>query len=61
MPSYDIPLLVTIEADNYNNALIEAKALTEGVSQTDEVLISVINNFETDNEGQRVIYLDPVE
>jgi hypothetical protein len=59
MPRFDIPLLVTIEADTYAEAIREGHDLADGIGQTEELSVSVVLNFEHDNDGQRVLYLHP--
>ena len=60
MPKYDVALVVSIEADTYNEALKSAVDLADGIAQDGE-LICAITAYDSDNEGQRVLYLDPVE
>lgn len=61
MPAYDVALLVTIEADSYEEALGEARMLAEGVASAEELSCSAVLDYERDNEGQRVLYLHPEE
>lgn len=57
MPKFDLALLVTIEAATYAEAVREAHNLADGLGDTEELSVSLVLNFERDNEGQRVLYL----
>lgn len=58
MPNFDIALILTVEADNYHKALKHADNLAEGVAADGEN-ISAVFDYESDNDGQRVLYLHP--
>jgi hypothetical protein len=57
MPFYDIPLVLTIAADSYESAMSEADDFIEG--NTDDGIGLCVAGHETDNAGQRVVYLHP--
>jgi hypothetical protein len=56
MKSYDIALIVTIEADSYDDALKQAEDLAEGVGDGGEN-ISVVRQYNRDNENWRSVDL----
>lgn len=57
MPKFDIPLIMTVEADSYEEAFQEAdfvrKSLLADGYTADHA------DLEYDNEDQRVVYLHP--
>jgi hypothetical protein len=61
--TYQIPILLTIEADNYADALDSAEGIAQEMDEDDTICdegilnIEVVRNFEHDNDGQRVLYL----
>ena len=57
--SYDVALLVTVTAPTYEDALIEAENIADGLGQ-EEVFVSAVLDYEYDNDGQRVLYLHPI-
>lgn len=59
MQEFDIALIVTIEADSYEKALLEAEDMAEGIGMTEEISCSAVIYYEHDNEGRRVLYLHP--
>jgi hypothetical protein len=60
MASYDIALILTVEADSYDEALTQAAYVAEGVGNDGEN-ISAVFNYERDNDNQRVLYLHPID
>lgn len=61
MPKFDVALLITVEAETYDDALKYADQLAEGIGMTEEISCSAVWDYERDNEGQRVLYLhDPI-
>lgn len=58
MPNYDIALILTVNAPNYEAALKYADTVAAGVGM-DEENISAVWNYEEDLTGQRVLYLHP--
>jgi len=61
MQSYDIAFIGTIEANSYEEALEQGYYLAAGVGDSEQLAFSVVRDFEYDNDGQRVLYLDAVE
>jgi len=61
MQSYDIAFIGTIEANSYEEALEQGHYLAAGVGDSEQLAFSVVRDFEYDNDGQRVLYLDAVE
>lgn len=57
MPKYDIALILTVDARNYDAALVHAHDVAAGVGM-DEENISAVFNYEHE-DGQRVLYLHP--
>lgn len=61
MPSYDHALIVTIEADSYEESEKIAYKMADGLGDSEELFVVVghVWGFNTDNDGQRVFYLHP--
>jgi hypothetical protein len=67
MKRYQFAMILEVPAENYEDALKDAKlfdrvfqdTLEEGTSPEDPSLKLVLD-YETDNEGQRVVYLPKV-
>lgn len=56
---YVIPILVTIPAESYAEAMQEAEDLVEELGTDAGMGVEVARDFEHDNGGQRVLYLHP--
>lgn len=56
--NYEIALIITIEADSYEDALASADDFTARAEAFGENILAVFD-YETDNEDQRVLYLPP--
>lgn len=59
--AYIVAVLVQIPADSYDEALREAEAFAAGAGDRDELFVSAVHDYETDNDGQRVLYLHPAD
>lgn len=57
MNKYEIALVVTIEAENYDKALTDAHHLAMEVGYSNGVPCTAVCNYEHDHEGQRVLHL----
>ena len=55
---FDVALILTVRAKTYEDALSYAEDLATGVG-CDGENISAVFDYETDNEGQRIVYLHP--
>lgn len=70
MALFDMALIVTVEADNYDAAIREAREIADGiVADCDTATCPVADiisassadeDYEYDNDGQRVLYLHPI-
>lgn len=58
---YVIPILLTVPAESYEEAVRQAVDIVDGINQDAGVGMEVEVNFEHDNIGQRVLYLHPEE
>lgn len=56
-----IPLLLSIPAESYGEAMQEAEDLVEDLGVDAGMGVEVARDFEHDNHGQRVLYLHPEE
>lgn len=70
MPKYDMAIIVTIEADNYQDAATDAILVAHYLARDEQekdidsyngVVDTSIPDYETDFEGQRVVYLHPTD
>lgn len=62
MPKYNVALIVTIEADSYDDALEEADSLAEGIGMREELSVSVATHNRNTGGRGRVVYLyDEIE
>ena len=60
MPKFTIPLMLTVEADTFDQAFDLADRVAEGVgTQGENIYAAHEDGF--DNSGQRVYYLPPKE
>ena len=57
MSEYNVALVLTVSAETYQRALEQADEIAEGFVQ-DGYNISAVIDYELDNDGQRVLYLD---
>lgn len=56
MNTYDVAIVVSIEANTYDGALRIAENIAEGLGTEGETAHAVFN-YDRDYEGQRVLYL----
>ena len=54
---YEIAVILTIPAENYQAALTEALEIGDALSLDAGVGVEVVLDYERDNEDQRVVYL----
>lgn len=59
--NYVIPVLLTVPAESYDEALAQASDIVDGLNTDAGLGMEVEVNFEHDNIGQRVLYLHPEE
>lgn len=59
MSYYDMALIITVEADTYDEAFDKADDIAAGLSDMQQIPASAIFLYDHDNEGQRVLYLHP--
>jgi hypothetical protein len=57
---YTIPLMLTVKATDFDDAMKVAGLVAQGLGDTGEN-VYVPHSFELDNENQRVYYLPPTE
>ena len=59
MNRYDMAIIVTVDADNYEAAEQTAKNIAAWIGYLGRITCSVVLAYEHDNDGQRVVYLHP--
>lgn len=59
--NFVIPILLTIPATSYEEAMKEGQSLVEDMSADAGMGVELATYFEHDNIGQRVLYLHPEE
>jgi hypothetical protein len=58
MERYDMALIITVDAENYEDAQQITDNIAAGLGDTEQIACSAAP-YEHDNDGQRVVYLHP--
>lgn len=64
MRKYQVALIVSVKASSYEEALAEVSDAVDGIGYLtvhDYDKVEVIHDFEEDDLGQRVMYLDSID
>ena len=56
-PLFDLAIIVSVPAENYAEACKIGKHIAAGLGDSEQLSVSLEQNFEYDDEGQRVLYL----
>jgi hypothetical protein len=62
MQNFDVAMVATISAENYEEALRNAVQWAQAIADQENGAAGMIaiTDYEADNDGQRVLYLDAI-
>ena len=61
MPTYQIAMVVDMEADDYDQALDNTIKLAAQLTHTSTHTVRAIVDYDLDNDEQRIVYLHPAD